>query len=103
MERTLQIFLKHSKLLSKAFFKTVDVNGDGLVGVDEYRLDCITRSAFSNIKEIDDAYDKLATEEDVKAGGISLIRYEELYAHFISNPDEGCNAVYLFGPLKVID
>merc|ERR1712168_803219 len=25
-------------------FKTIDVNGDGLVGVDEYRLDCITRS-----------------------------------------------------------
>ncbi|CAL4145936.1 unnamed protein product [Meganyctiphanes norvegica] len=91
------------KLFIASQFKTVDVNGDGLVGVDEYRLDCITRSAFNNIKEIDDAFDHLASDADKAAGGISLARYEELYAHFISNPDEGCSAVYLFGPLKVID
>jgi len=83
-------------------FKTIDVNGDGLVGVDEYRLDCITRSAFADIKEIDDAYDKLCTDADKKAGGINLARYQELYAQFISNPDETCNACYLFGPLKVV-
>jgi len=83
-------------------FKTIDVNGDGLVGVDEYRLDCITRAAFSSIEEIDDAYNKLLTEDDKKAGGINNTRYQELYAQFISNPDEKCNAVYLFGPLKEV-
>jgi len=83
-------------------FKTIDVNGDGVVGVDEYRLDCITRSAFADIQEIDDAFDKLCTEEDKKAGGINIARYQELYAQFISNPDEKCNAVYLFGPLKEV-
>ncbi|XP_018019896.1 sarcoplasmic calcium-binding protein 1 isoform X2 [Hyalella azteca] len=83
-------------------FKTIDVNGDGLVGVDEYRLDCVSRAAFSNIKEIDDAFNLLLTEEDKKAGGISLTRYQDLYAQFISNPDEKCNAVYLFGPLNVV-
>jgi len=83
-------------------FSTIDVNGDGLVGVDEYRLDCITRSAFSDIKEIDDAYNKLCTDADKKAGGINLARYQELYAQFISNPDETCNACFLFGPLKVV-
>lgn len=41
-------------------------------------------------------------DDDKKAGGISLARYQELYAQFISNPDEKCNAVYLFGPLKVV-
>ncbi|KAK8743428.1 hypothetical protein OTU49_001474 [Cherax quadricarinatus] len=84
-------------------FKSIDVNGDGLVGVDEYRLDCISRAAFSSIKDIDDAYSKLTTDDDKKAGGISLARYQELYAQFISNPDESCNAVYLFGPLKVVE
>jgi len=84
-------------------FKTIDVNGDGLVGVDEYRLDCITRSAFASIKEIDDAFDLLCTEADKKAGGIDIARYQELYAQFISNPDEKCNAVYLFGPLKEVN
>jgi len=80
-------------------FKTIDVNGDGLVGVDEYRLDCVGRAAFSNIKEIDDAYEKLLSDEDKAAGGVSLDRYQELYAQFVSNPNEECNAVYLFGPL----
>merc|ERR1711931_600492 len=84
-------------------FKTIDVNGDGMVGVDEYRLDCITRSAFADIQEIDDAYDKLVTEADKAAGAISLTRYQELYAQFISSPDENCNACYLFGPLKVVE
>ncbi|XP_063592406.1 sarcoplasmic calcium-binding protein, beta chain [Penaeus indicus] len=83
-------------------FKTIDVNGDGMVGLDEYRLDCITRSAFADVKEIDEAYDKLCTEEDKKAGGINLARYQELYAQFISNEDEKNNACYLFGPLKEV-
>jgi len=84
-------------------FKTIDVNGDGIVGIDEYRLDCITRSAFADIKSIDDAFDKLMTPEDVKAGGLSLTRYQELYAQFISTADESCNANYLFGPLTVVE
>jgi len=84
-------------------FKTVDVNGDGVVGVDEYRLDCITRSAFADVKEIDDAFGKLCNDADKAAGGINKERYQELYADFISNPDESCNACYLFGPLKVVE
>jgi len=82
-------------------FKTIDVNGDGIVGVDEYRLDCITRSAFADIKEIDDAFNKLCSPEDVKNGGIGLARYEQLYAEFIGKTDES-PACYLFGPLKVV-
>jgi len=84
-------------------FKTVDVNGDGVVGVDEYRLDCITRSAFADVKEIDDAFAKLCNDADKAAGGIDKARYQELYADFISNTDESCNACYLFGPLKVVE
>jgi len=83
-------------------FKTIDVNGDGLVGIDEYRLDCVSRAAFSDIKEIDDAYNSLLSEEDRAVEGISLTRYQDLYAQFISNPDEKCNAVYLFGPLSEV-
>jgi len=91
------------KVFIKNQFKTIDVNGDGLVGVDEYRLDCITRSAFADVKEIDDAFDKLCSEEDKKAGGINQTRYQDLYADFISNTDETSNACYLFGPLKVVE
>merc|ERR1712212_340160 len=65
-----------------------DFNKDGVVGVDEYRLDCITRSAFADVKEIDDAFAKLCNDADKAAGGIDKARYQELYADFISNPDE---------------
>jgi len=82
-------------------FKTIDVNGDGIVGLDEYRLDCITRSAFADVKEIDDAYAKLCSPDDVKVGGIGLARYQELYSEFISKTEE-CPACYLFGPLKPV-
>jgi len=82
-------------------FKTIDVNGDGIVGLDEYRLDCITRSAFADVKEIDDAYAKLCSPDDVKVGGIGLERYQTLYSEFISKADE-CPACYLFGPLKPV-
>merc|ERR1711970_932343 len=84
-------------------FKTIDVNGDGMVGVDEYRLDCITRSAFADVAEIDAAYDKLCSEDDKKAGGINLARYQELYAQFIAGKDDKAAANYLFGPLKVVE
>merc|ERR1712002_1187797 len=80
-------------------FRSIDVNGDGLIGVDEYRLDVITRMAFMDIKEIDDAYDKLVTDADKAAGGIGLKRYCELYGQFIGSKDEG-PFMYLFGPIK---
>ena len=41
-------------------------------------------------------------DEDKKAGGITLPRYQELYAQFIGNPDESNPAVNLFGPLTEI-
>jgi len=84
-------------------FKTIDVNGDGIVGVDEYRLDCITRAAFADVAEIDAAFDKLCSGDDKKIGGINIARYQELYAKFISGSDEKEPANYLFGPLKVVE
>jgi len=83
-------------------FKSIDVDGDGTVGLTEYRVDCVNRMAYKDIKDLDAAYEKLLNDDDKKAGGITLARYQELYAQFIGNPDESCNACYLFGPLEVI-
>jgi len=80
-------------------FKAVDINGDGTVGLDEFRQDVITRGAYDNIAAIDDAYNKLVNDADKAAGGITLPRYKELYAQFIGNKEEG-PYMYLFGPLK---
>jgi len=83
-------------------FKSIDIDGDGSVGLTEFRVDCVNRMAYKTIGELDAAYEKLLNDEDKKAGGITLERYQELYAQFIGNPDETCNACYLFGPLEVI-
>jgi len=84
-------------------YKSVDVDGDGSVGLTEFRVDCVNRMAYKTIGELDAAYEKLLNDEDKKAGGITLERYQELYAQFIGNPDETCNACFLFGPLEVIE
>jgi len=83
-------------------FRTIDVDGDGSVGLTEFRVDCVNRMAYKTIGELDAAYEKLLNDEDKKAGGITLERYQELYAQFIGNPDETCNACFLFGPLEII-
>lgn len=38
-------------------------------------------------------------DDDRRRGGITLGRYQELYAEFLGNPEE-TPAVYLFGPLS---
>merc|ERR1712227_397169 len=83
-------------------FRTIDVDGDGSVGLTEFRVDCVNRMAYKTIGELDAAYEKLLNDEDKKAGGITLERYQELYAQFIGNPDETCKACYPWGPLEVI-
>merc|ERR1712114_27195 len=85
-----------------AMFKTIDIDGDGNIGIEEYRQDCVKRMAYSNIKDLDDAYNKLAGG---CPDGITLAKYQELYAGFIAN-ENSANAdlpcLYLFGPLSEI-
>jgi len=80
-------------------FKAVDIDGDGTVGLNEYRQDVITRGAFVDGAEITDAFNKLVNDADKAAGGITLPRYKELYAQFIGAKEDG-PFMYLFGPLK---
>jgi len=91
------------KFFISSQFRTIDVDGDGSVGLTEFRVDCVNRMAYKNIADLDAAYNKLLNDEDKKVGGITLARYQELYAQFIGNPDESCPAVNLFGPLEVIN
>jgi len=80
-------------------FKSIDVDGDGTIGANEYRLDVITRGAYGDVAEIDGAYNSLVNDADKAAGGITLDRYKALYAEFIGSADE-TSAKFLFGPLK---
>jgi len=80
-------------------FKAIDIDGDGTIGQNEYRTDVITRGAYSDVTEIDNAYNSLVTDADKAAGGITLDRYKALYAEFLGCKDE-TNSKFLFGPLK---
>jgi len=100
--KKLDAFPSSIRAMIEEQFKTVDINGDGSVGLDEFRLDCVNRMAYLSIDVVDDAFNKLCNDADKKAGGLSLARYQELYADFLSSTDEANPAVYLFGPLTPI-
>merc|ERR1711956_199167 len=51
------------------YFKSIDVDGDGSVGLTEFRVDCVNRMAYKSIGDLDAAYNKLLNDEDKKVGG----------------------------------
>ena len=71
--------------------------GDGSIGLEEFRYDCVGRMAYSNVEVLDEAFTKVS-----EAGSLTLARYKDLYAQFLGNPDESCIACNLFGPLPEI-
>lgn len=85
------------KFFIEAQFRTIDVDGDGSIGIEEFRYDCVTRMAYPDIKGLDEAFNKIAESEN-----LSLARYKDLYAQFLGNPDETCVACNLFGPLPTL-
>uniref|UniRef100_A0A182W7I4 EF-hand domain-containing protein n=1 Tax=Anopheles minimus TaxID=112268 RepID=A0A182W7I4_9DIPT len=87
------------KAFIDAHYKMMDINNDGLVSIEEYRYNCITRIAVDDIKVVDDSYNSLVSEEDNKRGGITLERYQELYSHFLGNENPKCPAIFLYGPI----
>lgn len=84
-------------------FNATDLNSDGKISLEEFRIDCVNRAAFNEISEVDDTFNKLLNDEDKATGGISLKRYQELYAQFLGVPEGSPQGSYLFGPLSVYE
>ncbi|CAG5073278.1 Similar to Sarcoplasmic calcium-binding protein 1 (Astacus leptodactylus) [Cotesia congregata] len=100
MGRTYRDFPQAMKMFIDSHFKLVDINEDGLIAAEEYRYNCATRIPLDSIEALNEAYQSLLTDDDRKRGGLTLARFQELYAQFLGNPDETCPAVHLFGPLQ---
>lgn len=49
------------KAFIESNFRILDINGDGIVGIEEFRYNCITRMAIDNVTPIDEAFDALLT------------------------------------------
>lgn len=43
----------------EANFKMMDINADGVIGIEEFRYTCIQRLAIADVKIIDDAFNLL--------------------------------------------
>jgi len=85
------------KFFIEAQFRTIDVDGDGSIGLEEFRFDCVSRMAYPNVQVLDEAFSKVAEKQE-----LTLARYQELYAEFLGNEDENSPACSLFGPLPEI-
>lgn len=52
-------FPQAMKAFIESNFRMIDINSDGVIGVEEYRYDCVQRMVVEDIKVIDDAFDTL--------------------------------------------
>lgn len=52
-------FPQAMKAFIESNFKMIDINADGVIGVEEYRYDCVQRMVVDDIKVIDDAFNSL--------------------------------------------
>ncbi|GAB1865376.1 Sarcoplasmic calcium-binding protein 1 isoform X1 [Camponotus japonicus] len=92
-------FPQAMKMFIDTHFKILDINEDGVIGAEEFRYDCVSRIAVDNIEVLDKAFQNLLNDDDRKRGGLTLSRYQELYAQFLGSPDDNIPAIYLFGPI----
>jgi len=97
--RRYEDFPQAMRMFIDSNFKMMDINDDGLICAEEYRFSCVTKFPIDDIEVVDEAFNNLLNDDDRRRGGITLSRYQELYAEFLGNPDY-TNAVYLFGPLS---
>ncbi|CAG0906560.1 unnamed protein product, partial [Cyprideis torosa] len=89
------------KMFAHSLFKAVDTNEDGVIDLQEFRVDCVRRIALPNVDLIDECFDTLCTEDDLRRGGICKARFEDLFTDFINNPNSSAPAVRLMGPLPL--
>lgn len=70
------IYLKAMRAFIESNFKLLDIDNDGIVGIKEYRYNCITRVAIDDVAPIDKAFETLLNVS------ISLNKIIQIYFNF---------------------
>lgn len=52
-------FPQAMKAFIETNFRMIDINCDGIIGIEEYRYDCVQRMVVDDIKVIDEAFNSL--------------------------------------------
>lgn len=68
----------------EANFKMMDVNSDGVIGLEEFRYNCIQRIATDDIKIVDDAFNSLLNVSNL-AKSFSPLRLHD-FSFFLPSP-----------------
>ena len=80
-----------------AVFNTIDADGDGFIGPEEFRYDCVNRQPVGSIEEGDRAFERIS-----QGGGITRAQYETMFAKYLGSQDPKAKACYMFGPLPIV-
>ena len=80
-----------------SLFVNFCIQGDGFIGLEEYRFDCVTRQAVVSVADIDKAFTVIS-----ESGGVTRTRYQQLFAQYLGDTETSCPGCLLFGPIPLV-
>lgn len=68
--RRYEDFPQAMKAFIETNFRMIDINCDGIIGLEEYRYDCVQRMVVDDIKAIDEAFNSLLNVSLIKSSSV---------------------------------
>lgn len=70
-------------------FNTIDADGDGFIGLEEFRYDVVNRQPVHSIEEVDRAFEKISD-----GGGVTRAQYENMFARYLGSQVRGYTRIF---------
>ena len=75
-------------------FNTIDADGDGFIGLEEFRYDVVNRQPVHSIEEVDRAFEKISD-----GGGVTRAQYENMFARYLGSQVRGYMRIFNYNIL----